>query len=50
MVQSDFVSVAPIALQACAIDHSGISPFRIKCLQPQFSGRFANCVPPPNVP
>jgi hypothetical protein len=39
-----------INFQACSFNHVDISPLRINCLQPQFSGRFANCVTPPNVP
>jgi hypothetical protein len=37
------------AFQACAIDHSAISPFRINNLRSRLNWVNANCVTPPNV-
>jgi hypothetical protein len=44
------MSVARFAFQACLIDCSSISPFRINDLQSQLNRRNLNCDTPPNLP
>jgi hypothetical protein len=44
------VTLAEIAFQACSIDHSDISPFRIQNLQSGLSGDLRDCDKSSNVP
>ena len=44
------VTLAKIAFQACSIDHSDISPFRINGSRVAPNDYLRNCVRPPNVP
>jgi hypothetical protein len=48
--QSDCVSVARIAFQACAFNHSAISPFRINSLRQRKDQESADCDKSSNVP
>ena len=44
------VSLAGVAFQACLIDHSDISPFRINNLQHRLKDDCGDCDTSPNVP
>jgi hypothetical protein len=44
------MSVARFAFQACLIDRSSISPFRINNLQPCLKGNIGDCDKSSNVP